>query len=821
MPNSVIAQYPCGKALTCSIQRIDSDLSLTSERFGVYMLLTGTLQVTMDGELFIARADDVFSVEANTPCKGFGSDCTVVSVAFDQHFFERTLPVPRHPDFLCNSALLGDDASYDSLRRLIARIVKNNADGQLGYELRNWSLIYSLMDAMYQNFKVEDSEARHRNAHRYTERMAEISAIIHENFQTNLTLSELAGRVHLSAPYLSKFIEKQFGMTFLNYLQKVRLNHATNELLKTSNTIETISQNAGFPNSYAFVQAFKKEYGVLPSLYRKQAEEKPKTDAAIRPIEQHDYMSGLKKYLEKQRDDEPLQTVSVRASVRANNAIGSLRHTWRDLIGVTRASAILSAEIQEMLSRIRREIGFSYVKFNGIFSDDMHVYTEDASGKPVYSFVYTDKVLDFLQSISLKPMIQLGFMPEAMAKSKKQIFGYSVGEPASLDRWQGLTEAFLRHLIKRYGVEEVRTWRFSLWHQPDTPENMYGFSDVNTFYRFWKATYDAVKRFDPSLLLASPPTFYILEEDYENWYIPFIQWCRKNDCMPDALCFHYYDTAFTEELGDSASFGFARPMALREAANGFGQFTLRIQNERHQLQCDTLPIYLTEWNNTPSQQDLLNDTCFKSCYIIKGILENYDRLMSFGYWSLTDWMGEAPQPEQLFFGGLGLFTVNGIPKASYYAFSLLRELGDTLLGKGDGWFITKQDDTYAILLYHYRHFSNLYARGERFDMTFTDRYTPFSPENQLDAHISIRDIPNGEYTVTETIVSRHSGSSFDTWLSMGAPDRLTANEQKTLAARSVPAISKYRSSIQNGVLELDALLDMLEIRLLRIEKEVI
>ena len=93
MPNSVIAQYPCGKALTCSIQRIDSDLSLTSERFGVYMLLTGTLQVTMDGELFIARADDVFSVEANTPCKGFGSDCTVVSVAFDQHFFERTCAV--------------------------------------------------------------------------------------------------------------------------------------------------------------------------------------------------------------------------------------------------------------------------------------------------------------------------------------------------------------------------------------------------------------------------------------------------------------------------------------------------------------------------------------------------------------------------------------------------------------------------------------------------------------------------------------------------------------------------------------------------------
>lgn len=79
----------------------------------------------------------------------------------------------------------------------------------------------------------------------------------------------------------------------------------------------------------------------------------------------------------------------------------------------------------------------------------------------------------------------------------------------------------------------------------------------------------------------------------------------------------------------------------------------------------------------------------------------------------------APQPDQLYFGGLGLFTANGIPKASCYAFTLLRELGDTLLGKGDGWIATKQNDDFIILPYNYRHFSQLYARGERFDMTFT------------------------------------------------------------------------------------------------------
>ena len=124
--NTLIARYTCGKVLSCTIRRIDADVSLESGLFSVYMLLAGSLQVTMGKELFIAREDDVFSVEAQTPVKALGSDCTVVSIEFDQHFFERTLPSPRHPDFLCNSALLGNDASYDGLRRLIARLVKNN-----------------------------------------------------------------------------------------------------------------------------------------------------------------------------------------------------------------------------------------------------------------------------------------------------------------------------------------------------------------------------------------------------------------------------------------------------------------------------------------------------------------------------------------------------------------------------------------------------------------------------------------------------------------------------------------------------------------------
>ena len=103
-------------------------------------------------------------------------------------------------------------------------------------------------------------------------------------------------------------------------------------------------------------------------------------------------------------------------------------------------------------------------------------------------------------------------------------------------------------------------------------------------------------------------------------------------------------------------------------------------------------------------------------------------------------------------------------------------------------------------------------------MTFTDRYTPFSPEQMLDVHLRLRDIPDGSYMVTETSVSRAAGSSFDQWIAMGAVELTDKAELENLAGRSMPAINKYTAAAEDGVLRLDAMLDMLEVRLLVVER---
>ena len=110
------------------------------------------------------------------------------------------------------------------------------------------------------------------------------------------------------------------------------------------------------------------------------------------------------------------------------------------------------------------------LKVSGLLSDDMHLYTDNGNGA-AYSFCYNDKLFDFLLEVGLKPIVQLSFMPSALAKDPgRHLFGHLISEPADLSAWRELVQTVTAHLLERYGAEEVRSWHFCVWSQPDTPQ---------------------------------------------------------------------------------------------------------------------------------------------------------------------------------------------------------------------------------------------------------------------------------------------------------------------------------------------------------------
>lgn len=112
-----------------------------------------------------------------------------------------------------------------------------------------------------------------------------------------------------------------------------------------------------------------------------------------------------------------------------------------------RAAEGLRADFQKQLLQLQREIGFSYVRFHGIFHDDMAVYREDQTGEPAFWFGYVDSLMDFLLSAGLKPILELGFMPKALARVPDAVFWWHANgsPPKSEQKWCRLVEATLRH----------------------------------------------------------------------------------------------------------------------------------------------------------------------------------------------------------------------------------------------------------------------------------------------------------------------------------------------------------------------------------------
>lgn len=688
----------------------------------------------------------------------------------------------------------------------------------------NRSVIYALFYELSQNFKTDDAPVQ---SIKYIERLNTIIQYIEEHYKEGLTFKQIADAHHFSVPYLSSFFKRYLGVNFQTYYNDFRLERAVNELLHSDNSIEQIAANNGYPNPRAFVSSFKVKYNTLPSIYRKSApavSTEPTDDGFDDALDKKSAMFLLTKYLPKNTDNEQaaIERLDVKTTspekISLNTPGIPLKHTFRKFTSVGRAKELLLADVQKMLTEFQTEIGFEFIKFHGLLSDDMLVYTEDEQGNPKYSFVYIDKAFDFLLSIGLKPLIQFSFMPKALALNpERTAFSspYVLSMPKSMQKWKDLIAALTNHLIERYGFNKVKDWLFCCWNEPDTSVNLFGFQNDEEYYELYKATYETVKAIDKRLSFGSP-SLLISYNINQQWCKRYIDWCTQNNCLPDFMNIHYYDNDFSDESFEGHRPAHPLHSRLNRDENSFSKCIVKTKNMFERWGIGNLPIYLTEWNLTVSHRNLLNDTCFKSCYLAKNLLENYDELDSFGYWVLTDMIEETLPSKEQFHGGLGLYTYSGIKKPHYYTFRFLNKLGNRLIAKGNGYFITKLHRKIQIIAYNYEHFNHLFAQGETFDMQFTERYTPFNKLGVMELSLELCDLKTDLCTVREHIVNQTFGSAFDEWIRMGAQP-LSTNDIDYLKSVSVPKLYVRKEIVENNTITYNASLEPLEIRFIEIE----
>lgn len=829
-----IIKFPQNLRLKIFIHKVGSVTRHWHRSLELLFVLEGKVHVSMDERSYALSVGDVVLINSNSIHGIFSEEGAVmIALQFQPELFRLGEDSADDMEFDCNSAADADPGRYDNIRWAIAHMVLNNVNRQPGTDYLNYSICYFLLAELAAHFCI-GGKGQSKTRLKYTRRLSDIMDYIEAHYREDISLSELAASQQLSVPYLSAFFSRHMGVKFSQYYTDVKLKHALQDLTETDHTVERVAADNGFPEIHTFIRAFKAKFGVTPNAYRKRDMNRKLSPDGTQGLyyltaEPSNYLHVLLDYLpEKQTGVFPsppatdtVERVRV-APVNTGRVQRRLTHNFKNVITVGRARDLLNHDVRQMLRDLQSTVGYRYIKFHGILSDDMMVCSRLPDGTLQFRYQMVDSALEFLLSIGLRPFVQLSFMPAALARDPdKTVFynSFNTSPPKEMAEWNALIADFTRHLIVRFGRDEVVTWPFCVWCEPETSVHMFGFGDFRLFCEFYKNTYDTVKSVCPAIRFGSPAFLYMRRNGEPVFLTHFIRYALSHGCGPDFMNIHYYSDIIPRDAVDM-NIANAPRSRLPEESDDFAQFIAAVRELFKGLGVGGLPVYLTEWNLTLSHRNLVSDTCFKSCYILKNLLENYDRLDSFGYWSLTDFIEENPLPDSdhIFHGGLGIYTINGVRKSVFYAFDFASRLGDELLARGDGYFVTRRGNRVQIITYNYVHYGALFAAGDSIGVTPTSRYAPFDMTRRIAVSIPLTGMEDGRYVVKEYFVNRDCGSAFDLWVRMGAMP-LSSADSEVYRRTCVPGFHSEYLDCENGQLTYSPTLAPLEIRFAEISPE--
>jgi xylan 1,4-beta-xylosidase len=427
-----------------------------------------------------------------------------------------------------------------------------------------------------------------------------------------------------------------------------------------------------------------------------------------------------------------------------------LPHVWEHTVGSCHAPLALRADWQQQLRRCHDELGFQYVRFHGLLSDDVGTLVR-YHDQLLYSFFNADRIVDFLRSIGMRPFVELSFMPRALASGDATIFSYrgNITPPADYRQWAELMRRLARHWVERYGVDEVRRWYFEVWNEPNLSAFWAG--TQAQYFELYRHTALAIKSVDSSLRVGGPATAA------NAWLPELLEFCQRHKLPIDFLSTHHYpNDPLWSEAQDTES----------ELAGG-QRGILREWTREARRQAGDRPLLYTEWNTSSNPRYPRQDEPYAAAFAAKSALEASEFVDAYAFWTFTDIFEENYFPSLPFHGGFGLLTLHGIAKPVYRAFELLHRLGEERLpvegthATVDAW-VTRQ--------------------GNRLTAVLTNHALPRQPISTQRVRLELQNAPPRR-AMLERIDDNHAHARA-AWQAMGAPEYLTETQIRQLEEAS-------------------------------------
>jgi xylan 1,4-beta-xylosidase len=468
--------------------------------------------------------------------------------------------------------------------------------------------------------------------------------------------------------------------------------------------------------------------------------------------------------------------------------VSPLKKPWTNCVGSDRVSTMLRTEYWERFRAVQAVMGFRYIRCHGLLHDELGVVRLDQwEGKErvFYNFTLLDQIFDTMLAHDVKPFVEWGFMPAALASGDQTVFWWkgNVTPPSDPSRWADLVRTLTRHWIERYGLAEVRSWLFEVWNEPNLTV-FWKDADQAAYFSLYETTVLAVRQADAELKVGGPA----ICGGSDHWIEEFLGFVKQRQLPLDFFSRHLYAAQSPVKVTPDVYYQFlASPTTpvdeLREVrrridAAGFSH----------------LPLHITEFNTSYHPLCPVHDTPLNAAFLARLLSEAGEFAETLSYWTFSDLFEEADVPRSFFHGGFGLLAREGIPKPTFHLFAFFQHLLPEVLSRTDHALVTANGQKAAVLLWN----PILDNEAGRLAQTVSLAW------------------PHGRALVRRQRVHEQAGNPWAVWNQLGRPRSPDRDTVEFLRLAAVPQVEVSVHEPVHGGLTLELTLEKDEITLLEV-----
>lgn len=736
--------------------------------------------------------------------------CSKRTVIGSVHFLYQDLPgneKSKESLFACNS-VTERGISYKELREILYELVYCYVQNPHKTECLKMSILYKLLDCLIENYQMDDG-AVNLKMDASDVRMQQMLQYVNRNFQYNISLSELADQLYVSTSTLSRLFKKHSGMYFADYLNQVRIGHAVQEMLESDYNITKIAVDSGFSNPSVFNRVFREMYGMPPTDYRRQQKERIQTKKAKEQMEEEALRQELKSKEIFLKHQNPREKLTEYIDMSSGT---TYKKTWDQAVNIGSVYNLTLANLQYHTLYLTEHLGFKYVRLWNAFSKKLMI--SDGSQRGNYNYDTIDGVLDFLVSHNIRLYLDFGKRPNTAVKSEGEaiFFEEEYIHFASREAWESLLADFMQHIVKRYGKEEVSQWIFELSSDRIHLEESSCYYDKHyDYFHAYKYMYQTIKGLVPEALTGGPLGIIDWAEEFLK---EFLKRSREESCEPDfvsAMLFPY-ETRFEK--------GSIIHRRVADEMYEVGQIQ-RLKQIMKDMEMEGCKIFIAEWNNTLSNRNYLNDSCFRAAYIARNLAQIWDSVDMMSVWMGSDWVSSYYDTIGVANGGSGLVTKGSIRKPAYFALEFMNRLGDCLIQKGEHYIITRNEkQSYYILCYNYKHYSYQYFLHDE-SVSSPDKIIDiFEDKDPADMEMILFNMPSDtRFIIKKRTISMEEGGILNEWKKLQYDRNMESSEVKYIRDVCFPHMSLEKQAVNQGKISIRTVLQPHEISLFHIYED--